>query len=360
MSPLAFAQEREAADPFAVAAALGIHRLSLPTPFAVGRVNVYLVEDQPLTLVDTGPNSGTSLDELERGLARLGRSIADLELILLTHGHIDHIGLVDVLRRRSGAEVAASEAAVPFVERHGEEAADDDFAVELMRRHGVPDDMARALRSVSAAFRGWGAHTKVDRRLPDGDRLALRRRAFEVGARPGHSPSDTIFHDASARLLIGGDHLLKDVSSNPLATRPPGGGEREQALAVYLDSLRRTRAMELELVLPGHGEPITDHRALIDARLALHERRADKLGRLIAERPRTAYELAHALWGDSAVTQTYLTLSEVLGHTDLLMNAGRVREQESDGVVRFAVTKAGDEYVHGRGGKERRVGAETG
>jgi hypothetical protein len=119
--------------------------------------------------------------------------------------------------------------------------------------------------------------------------------------------------------------------------------------------------MELELVLPGHGEPITDHRALIDARLALHERRADKLGRLIAERPRTAYELAHALWGDSAVTQTYLTLSEVLGHTDLLMNAGRVREQESDGVVRFAVTKAGkDEYVHGRGGKERRVGAETG
>jgi glyoxylase-like metal-dependent hydrolase (beta-lactamase superfamily II) len=360
VSPLAPAPEDEAADPFAVAAALGIHRLSIPTPFAVGRVNVYLVDDEPLTLFDTGPNSGSSLDELERQLARLGRSIADLELIVLTHGHFDHIGLVDVLRRRSGAEVAASEAAVPFVERHGEEAEDDHFAVELMRRHGVPNDMAAALRSVSAAFRGWGAHTKVDRRLHDGDRLALRGRAFEVGPRPGHSPSDTIFHDASARLLIGGDHLLKDVSSNPLATRPRGGGEREQALAVYLDSLRRTRALELELVLPGHGEPITDHRAVIDARLALHERRAAKLGRLIAERPRTAYELAHALWGDIAVTQTYLTLSEVLGHTDLLVNAGRVREQEADGVVRFVATEAGDEYADARGGKERQVGAESG
>jgi glyoxylase-like metal-dependent hydrolase (beta-lactamase superfamily II) len=324
-------------DPFSPAAAAGIHRLAIPTPFAVGHVNVYLIDDDPLTLVDTGPNSGTSLDELELGLARLGRSVEDLELIVLTHQHIDHLGLVDVLRRRSGAVVAASELAQPYVERYGEEAAaDDDFAVELMRRHGVPDDMARALRAVSQAFRGWGAHTTVDRVLCDGERLELGERTFEVAFRPGHSPSDTVFYDAERRMLIGGDHLLKDVSSNPLATRPRGGGEREQALAVYLDSLRRTREMDLVLVLPGHGDPITDHRALIDARLGLHERRAAKLGRLIAERPRTAYELARALWGDIAVTQTYLTLSEVLGHTDLLVNAGRAREEESDGVVRFA------------------------
>ena len=314
-----------------------IHCLPIPTPFAVGRVNVYLVEDDPLTLFDTGPNSGTSLDELERGLAALGHAVEDLELIVLTHQHIDHVGLVDVLRRRAGAEVVASEPARPFVERYGAEAAaDDEFAVELMRRHGVPDDMARALRAVSQAFRGWGAHTTIDRVLRDGDRLALRNRTLEVALRPGHSPSDTIFHDAPARLLIGGDHLLKEVSSNPLATRPRDGGDREQALVAYLDSLRRTRAMDLDLVLPGHGEPILDHRALIDSRLALHARRAAKLERLLAERPRTAYELARALWGDIAVTQAYLTLSEVLGHTDLLVNEGRVREEERDGVVRFA------------------------
>ena len=324
-------------DAFAPAAAVGIHRIAVPTPFAVGRVNVYLIEDEPLALVDTGPNSGTSLDELERGLAERGRAIEDLELIVLTHQHIDHLGLVGVLRRRSGAEVAASECARPFVERYGEEAAaDDEFAVELMRRHGVPDDMARALRAVSAAFRGWGAHTTVDRVLRDGDPLALRDRTLEVASRPGHSPSDTSFHDRGRRLLLGGDHLLKDISSNPLATRPRDGGEREQALVTYLDSLRATYAMEIDFVLPGHGDPIDDHRAVIDARLALHERRAAKLERLIGERPRTAYELARELWGDIAVTQTYLTLSEVLGHTDLLVNAGRVREEEWGDVVRFA------------------------
>jgi putative aminopeptidase FrvX len=55
----------------------------------------------------------------------------------------------------------------------------------------------------------------------------------------------------------------------------------------------------------------------------------------VAERPRTAYELAQAQWGNIAVTQAYLTLSEVLGHMDLLLNDGLVREVEQDGVVRF-------------------------
>ncbi len=103
----------------------------------------------------------------------------------------------------------------------------------------------------------------------------------------------------------------------------------------YLESLAATREMDLDLVLPGHGDPITDHRALIDERFALHRRRAEKLHGLIAERPRSAYELAQALWGNIAVTQAYLTLSEVLGHTDILLGEGRVREVEDGGVVRF-------------------------
>ena len=103
----------------------------------------------------------------------------------------------------------------------------------------------------------------------------------------------------------------------------------------YLESLKATREMDLDLVLPGHGDPITDHRSLIDERFAMHRRRAEKLHRLIVETPRSAYELAQSLWGNIAVTQAYLTLSEVLGHTDILLDEGRVREVEDGGVVRF-------------------------
>ena len=71
----------------------------------------------------------------------------------------------------------------------------------------------------------------------------------------------------------------------------------------------------------------------------MHDRRARKLHGLIAERPRTAHELAQELWGNVAVTQAYLTLSEVLGHVDLLLDDGRVVQEETDGVVRFAAAR---------------------
>jgi glyoxylase-like metal-dependent hydrolase (beta-lactamase superfamily II) len=322
------------------AAEAGVHRLAIPTPFAVGRVNTYLIEDRPLTLVDSGPNSAKALDELERALEARGHRIEDLELLVVTHQHIDHLGLLAVLARRSGAEVAALDVLAPYVERYADDAQrDDEFAERLMRRHGIPEDVSSALRAVSQAFRAWGSSAKVTRRLHNGERLELRDRTLEVHHRPGHSPTDTVFWDAERRILIAADHLIKRISSNPLVSRPPGGDadpdRRPQALVTYLDSLARTREMPARLVLPGHGEPIEDHAALIDKRFRLHRRRAAKVHSLIRERPKSAYEIGQDLWGDVAVTQAYLTLSEVLGHVDLLLNDGRAREQDDGEVVRF-------------------------
>jgi glyoxylase-like metal-dependent hydrolase (beta-lactamase superfamily II) len=223
------------------------------------------------------------------------------------------------------------------VENYSQEAQKDDaFAREVMLRNGIPEDVVSALSAVSQAFRAWGARADVTRVLRDGEEMSFRDRTLKVHHRPGHSPTDTVFHDAERRTLIAADHLLGHISSNPLITRPADGStERPQALVTYLRSLEETRAMDVDLVLPGHGEPITDHRTLIDERFALHRRRAEKIFKLIAERPRTAYEIAQALWGNIAVTQAYLTLSEVLGHVDLLLNDGRVREHETDGVSVF-------------------------
>lgn len=327
----------EGGDPYAAAVAHGIHRISVPTPFAVGRVNVFLIEDDPLTLVDTGPNSGTSFDELQQGIEALGHKLDDIELVLITHQHLDHLGLVSLVAGHSGAEVAAIEGAARFLRNYEAEAkAEDEYAGELMLGNGIPADVASALQSVSKAFHAWGARADVDRVLQDGDVLTFADRTLEVQLRPGHSPSDTLFLDRDRRLLLGGDHLLKHISSNPLVARPPDGSDkRPQSLVMYLESLRKTRELDLAVVLPGHGDPIDDHRTLIDQRLVSHERRAGKIHRLISERPRSAHDIAQALWGNIAVTQAYLTLSEVLGHMDLLLNAGQARERDEDGVSVF-------------------------
>jgi glyoxylase-like metal-dependent hydrolase (beta-lactamase superfamily II) len=332
----------QAAAALARAAEQGVHCMAIPTPFAVGRVNAYLIEDEPLTLIDSGPNSAKALDELEQALAARGHKIEDLELLVVTHQHIDHFGLAAILARRSGAQVAALAGLDRRLANFREDAElDDRFAGRIMLRHGVPSDVVTALRAVSASFRAWGCTIEVTRTLADGEDLQLRDRTLRVLHRPGHSPSDTVFWDQQRSLLIAGDHLLGHISSNPLLARPLEAegdydGPRPQALVTYLASLERTRQMELELVLGGHGAPVLTHAALIEERVRLHERRARRIHRLIAERPRTAYEMAHEMWGNVAVTQAYLTISEVLGHIDLLLNAGRAVEQESDGVVRFA------------------------
>jgi glyoxylase-like metal-dependent hydrolase (beta-lactamase superfamily II) len=330
----------------AVAAEAGIHRLAIPTPFMVGRVNAYLIEDDPLTLVDSGPNSAKALDELEQALNARGHAIEDIELLVVSHQHMDHFGLASILARRSGAEVAALAPLAPYLSSYGAQTdLDDSLAEILMLRHGIPAEIVTALRAVSAGFRAWGSAVEVTRPLAADSELKLRDRTLRVLHRPGHSPSDTVFHDAERSILLAADHLIAHISSNPLLARPldageeyldrARAGERPQALVTYMASLEQTRAMELELVLPGHGRPITDHAALIDERFRLHARRAEKIHRLISEEPRSAHEIAQELWGNVAVTQAYLTLSEVLGHVDLLLNDGRVVEVEDEGVVRF-------------------------
>jgi glyoxylase-like metal-dependent hydrolase (beta-lactamase superfamily II) len=259
---------------------------------------------------------------------------------VISHQHIDHLGLVEIVASHSGAEVAAIDVMVPFVERYGEDTErDDEFAAGLMLRYGIPEELVVALRSVSASFRAWGAAAKVTRPLADGEAIDLRDRTLEVQHRPGHSPSDTVFWDERRRILLCADHLIGHISSNPLLARPlDGSSERPKALVTYLRSLARTRELPAEILLPGHGEPITDHVALIDGRFEMHRRRADKVLGLIADRPRTAYELAQEMWGNVAVTQAFLTLSEVVGHVDLLIDAGLVREVPHGDVVRFEAT----------------------
>ncbi len=331
------------------AADAGIHRLAIPTPFQVGRVNAYLIEDSPLTLLDSGPNSERSLRELELGLAARGHAVEDIELLVITHQHVDHFGLAATIARRSGAEVAALGALAPYL-REFETATelDDRFAQRVMMRHGIPAEVIATLRTVSASFRTWGAAVEVTRPLRDGEELKLRDRILHVLHRPGHSPSDTVFVDDRSEndqgaIMLAADHLLANISSNPLLARPLDAapdftGPRPRALIDYIASLERTRTIGLSLVLPGHGPPIADHASLIDLRLSMHRRRAERIHGLIAAQPRTAHEIATELWGNVAVTQAYLTLSEVLGHLDLLLDEGRVVERQDpaeDGVIRF-------------------------
>jgi glyoxylase-like metal-dependent hydrolase (beta-lactamase superfamily II) len=314
------------------AAAAGIHRLAIPTPFLVGRVNCYLLLDDPLTLIDTGPNSGTSLDELEQALARFGVRVEDLQRVVLTHQHMDHVGLLHIIARRSGAEVVAYAPLRDWLAGYSAQAAaDDQYAQEVMRRHGVPQDLSIVLAAMSAAFRAYGSSAQVTTPVVEGDVLEFRDRRLQVLHRPGHSPSDTVFWDPDRSILVAGDHLLAHISSNPLIARPLGGGDpadRPRPLLDYIASMQATRAMPARITLTGHGDPVGDHVELIDERMRMTERRATKILRMLQEagEPLSAHQLSVQMWGNVAVSQAFLTLSEVLGHLDVLSSRAMAAE----------------------------------
>jgi len=323
------------------AAEQGVHCLPVPTPFAVGRVNCYLIEGNPLTLIDAGPRSDQSLSSLEEQVGGVGFAIEDIDLLVATHQHIDHIGLIRTVADRSGAEVAALDKAVDRLAGFGDRAKEEnDGAVELMLRNGVSEEVANGLREITSSFLDWGDKVMVTMPLADGSYLELGDRRLKVLHRPGHSPSDTVFHDEQRRMAFAGDHLLSHISSNPLISRPLDGSPgRTRSLIDYNNSLRETRKMDLDLMLSGHGDPIADHVALIDKRFAAEDRRLEKIFGIIEQEPSTAHAIAEAIWGNVALTQAYLTLSEVIGHTDILIEQGRVAERERDGLSIFEATE---------------------
>ena len=132
--------------------------------------------------------------------------------------------------------------------------------------------------------------------------------------------------DAVARQTVLGRLLRID---NVTAAR----AARAVLSVLPLDSFVEKPASRMEIV----GQPDEIPPVQLDVQKEL-QRRAEKLYGLIAEQSRTGHELAQAIWGDVAVTQAFLTLSEVIGHVDLLINAGHVREVNADGVVRYETT----------------------
>ena len=105
-------------------------------------MNAWLLPGDPVTLIDTGPRDDGALSALEAGLRREGLRVEDIELLLATHHHLDHVGLAATIQRRSGASVAVLDRVADYAARYSAEVEEDRrFARALMAHHGAPDQV---------------------------------------------------------------------------------------------------------------------------------------------------------------------------------------------------------------------------
>jgi glyoxylase-like metal-dependent hydrolase (beta-lactamase superfamily II) len=325
-------------------AALGILRVPVPVPFpqAGGPVNVYLLEeaDGGLMMWDSGLGSSEGEAALEEGFRRLGRRFDEVRRILVSHGHVDHYGAARFVQERHGGTVPvrAHPADVPKIAESGWRWRDRAplYAAHLARLGTPPDALERIAREGEKGFR-------LARRLPEvlpleeGDVVRTRHLTLRALHMPGHTPGLVCLHAAEARLLLAGDHLLEKVSPNPLIELGPSGEEGWfRPLAAYLSSLARTRALDLELVLPGHGPPFAGHRRVIDDLVAFYDRRQGRIRALLDQGPMTAYDVSRALFPSARPGDAFLTVSETIANLEAMEMRGSATRELVDGVWRFS------------------------
>ena len=313
-----------------------IQRIVVPTSFAEGSVNSYLLLGEPLTLVDCGTGEPGSLAALQAALAGAGAGLSDLQCLVLTHLHWNHCGgLAGVLQAAPGIEVVAHQRALPGL---------CGGAAEQSRQAGLVMGYLRAAGMAEADLRSWAeprpAPALADparvRWLREGDRIEGGGGVWDVLHTPGHSQTEVCLHDPESGALIAGDHLLPDISANtPLEAPGPGGRARPRALLQLREHLGRVRALEAGTVYPGHGEPFTGHRALIDRRLLEQDHRCASIAAHLAQGPLTAVEVSRRLFPRLQGRGVFLGISEAIGHLDLLEARGQVRTRGQDGVLRY-------------------------
>jgi glyoxylase-like metal-dependent hydrolase (beta-lactamase superfamily II) len=306
-----------------------IHSISLPLAWELESTQVYLIEDEPLTLIDTGTRLVSSLAVLEAGLDALGYGLADIERVVLTHGHRDHFGLENVVRARlADATTLFRETGAPdeVLER-----------IEGDRFHDLDENLAE------------GQATRVDRVLREGDRVEWKRFAMRVLHSPGHTPGHLLLEDEQAGILFTGDQVMGPVvpraetfylsplpDPSDVCQRRP----RFKGLVELRRSLRRLRGRNDKWLLPGFGPPVRRAERAIRDTLLYYDVRLQRIERSLRhlsamDQEVTAFDLRTALFpADESLERIRSQALLLIGVLDCLEADGLVTtRRRADGVL---------------------------
>ncbi|KEO83958.1 MBL fold metallo-hydrolase [Tumebacillus flagellatus] len=317
-----------------------LHKIPIPTPFPVGDINVYLLKGRDcLTLVDTGPLTRDALEALEHGLGAAGVRVEDLDQIVLTHYHCDHVGLVEHLVEKSGAKVLAHPYTEPLIARDPDvEAARGEFYLQLYRGLGLNEEQKETALKQILYFLDYVGTAHVDTALQEGDRLPGHEE-WEVLYTPGHALDHISLFDRQGRRMLLGDHVIKHISSNALLEPPlRRGEERPRMLMLYREALRNVQALDWEIGYAGHGEEVTGHKELITKRLRDMERRAERVLETVRAGKSVGMDITLTLF-PRHFEQLPLIISETIGHLDWLVHDGKLKIEDDGGLWRYEVVE---------------------
>lgn len=311
-----------------------IYRMQIPLPRnPLKAVNSYLIRGADRWLmVDTGMNRPECIEVMRAALKELAVDL-DRTNIFITHAHSDHVGLVSELQAGSSKV---------FLHRADAEIVCDSNLwagfVRAARAHGFPDPDTAVAKHPGRRYL-FSGHPQFTH-LSDGDAISVGRYAFRCVETPGHTPGHLCLYDPDARIFFSGDHILDSITPNI-----SGWGPEDHSLADFLASLDKIAAYDIRLVLPGHRNPIADHRRRIEELKDHHRVRTQEVADILGRGAQTAYQVASRMtwdisyrtWEEFPVPQQWFATGEALAHLLYLECAGRIVKHWRDGTAHFSL-----------------------
>ncbi|WP_230501410.1 MBL fold metallo-hydrolase [Sutcliffiella rhizosphaerae] len=301
-----------------------IKKITIPTPFAVGDVHTYVIISEKVTLVDAGVKTHQAWGIFQDELLKHGLKVMDIDQVIVTHHHPDHVGLLDYLP--SNIPVFGHKRAHPWMTQDLRYfSSHEQYYKKLFKEMGVEERFYPVLATVDKPLR-FSCRRGLTSFVSDGDKLDGLP-GWRIIETPGHASSHIVLFDEKSGTLIGGDLILADISPNPLV-EPPYLGEvdRKKAMLDYVQSIEKMNLLAIKRVLPGHGKVVEDVSALLATRLKQQEKRAKKVVDFVTKQPSSAYEICQYLFSSVYEKQLLLTLSETLGQIDYLLDKDLIIE----------------------------------
>ena len=306
-----------------------IHRIEIEVDWPPGHVAAYLVDGHEPILVDAGMAGDESAADFQSGLAEADCSMSDIEHLVVTHPHVDHIGQVNELTEANDPTVYAPAGARARLDR------DPTDLGETIRRHarqaGIRGEILDTVvdQSVNSLERNRSLldPDAVDIWIADGDIVTIDDYDFEAIHTPGHQ-ADHLCYDVDfeeQQTLFSGDILLEPFRSVMIHTGLDTGVE--DAVPAFYAALDRLDELGPRQVFPGHGPVHNRPGEIVQRSRASIDRMLDSAKSAVADGELTVLELAQQRAGDR---DFHYVLPEVYSALTHLDNEGEISSRFED------------------------------
>jgi glyoxylase-like metal-dependent hydrolase (beta-lactamase superfamily II) len=321
----------------------GLYQITISlSGFAPGGVNLYLIRDgSSYATVDTGWESTSSVNLLEAQLAEAGIRFPDIKRAIVTHCHSDHMGMMSKLKRANNATTYLHRNEIDLIKvRYNKENSYWPITDKFILSHGVPPS---ELPPPDFDMPTLTSVVPPDILLKGGEEISVGEYTLRVINTPGHTPGHISLYEPHQKFLISGDVLLPTIATNA-ATHVL---QMPNSLQKYLNSLNTLRGLDIELVLPGHEYPFSNHRKRIEELFEHYRQKREGVLRVFngSESPKTAYDVSRLLsWTPHAKSYSWdklngwdrrLAMLQTIAHLEELAGSQKLTRFSQNGKIYY-------------------------